>query len=206
VQVTAPVTRRARTRIQLLAIGASTGGPNALSTVLEALPGDFPVPIVIVQHMPENFTAYLAKRLDEQCKITVGEPTDGQKLAAGSAWIAPGNLHMEVRGSPKAAEVKIRNGPLVNSCRPSVDVLFNSVVRSYAGATLAVVLTGMGQDGLRGCEALKEVGGQVIVQDQDTSVVWGMPGYVAGAGLADAVLPIDKVAGEVLRRVGRSPR
>jgi len=193
-------------KIQLLAIGASTGGPNALSTVLQSLPRNFPVPILIVQHMPPDFTAYLAKRLNEQCRVTVAEPSGLTRLEPGHAWIAPGNSHIEVRGSAKAAEVRIKDGPLVNSCRPSVDVLFNSVAKTIGGDVLAVILTGMGQDGLRGCEALNEAGAQIIAQDEATSVVWGMPGYVAGAGLADAVLPIEEIGPEILSRVGKSRR
>lgn len=187
--------------IEVVAIGASTGGPNALASMLAPLPARFDVPIVIVQHMPENFTQYLAKRLDTKNAIKVLEAKEGMRLEAGKAYVAPGNQHMEVIREDDDYTVVISQGPLVNSCRPSVDVLFKSVARAYGGAALGVVLTGMGQDGLHGSRQMIAVGGLVIVQDQATSVVWGMPGHVAEANLADAILPIDEVGDEVVQRV-----
>jgi len=191
-------------RVAIVAIGASTGGPNALATLLTALPADCPVPIVIVQHMPAAFTGLLAERLAAQAAIGVGEGRLGETLHPGRAWIAPGDYHMELtRDAQQAVRLRLHQGPPENSCRPSVDVLFRSVAEVYGPGTLAVVLTGMGQDGLRGCERIREVGGQVLVQDEATSVVWGMPGLVARADLADEVLALDRLAPEIVRRVRR---
>jgi two-component system, chemotaxis family, protein-glutamate methylesterase/glutaminase len=194
-------------RVEIVAIGASTGGPNALATLLSVLPADCPVPIVIVQHMPATFTGLLAERLTSRSALAVSEGVLGQALFPSRAWLAPGDFHMEVaRDGQDAVRLRLHQGPPENSCRPSVDVLFRSVAETYGAGTLAVVLTGMGQDGLRGCERIREVGGQVLAQDETSSVVWGMPGFVARAGLADQVLPLDQLAPEVVRRVrkGRS--
>lgn len=188
--------------IGVVTIGASTGGPNALAEVLGSIPGGFLAPVVIVQHMPKNFTAYLAQRLDTRSALTVREAADGSTLKPGEAWIAPGDLHIKVKHHRGTYQIATDSGPLVNSCRPSVDVLFNSVARTFSSSTLAVVLTGMGQDGLDGSRAIVKQGGRVIAQDQSTSVVWGMPGNVATAGLADVVLPCEDIGAEIVRRVG----
>jgi two-component system, chemotaxis family, protein-glutamate methylesterase/glutaminase len=189
--------------IDVVAIGVSTGGPNALATLMPRIPRDFPAPIVIVQHMPPLFTKFLADRLNAHGEVRVDEGRPGALLAPGTAWIAPGDWHMTVERSGGRVVLRTHQGPPENSCRPAVDVLFRSAVAAYGSRVLAVVLTGMGQDGLRGCEHVREAGGQVLVQDQATSVVWGMPGYVAQAGLADRVLPIDELAPEIVRRVVR---
>jgi two-component system chemotaxis response regulator CheB len=189
--------------IQVVAIGASTGGPNALAEVFAALPADFPVPLVLVQHMPPLFTRRLAERLTAQFALKVEEGQSGQVLQPGRAWVAPGDHHMIVVRDGQGVRLLIHQDPPENSCRPAVDPLFRSVAQVYGAGALAVVLTGMGQDGLRGCEAIRAAGGQILVQDQRTSVVWGMPGFVARAGLADQVVPLSQVGGEILRRVGR---
>ena len=202
----APVQRKPAAKIELLAIGASTGGPNALAAVLPELPGDLPVPVVIVQHMPPVFTRSMAERLDAQSAIAVSEAAPGEVIEPGHAYVAPGDFHMSlVRNAPRA-RLRLHQAPPENSCRPAVDVLFRSAADVFGGATLAVVLTGMGKDGLNGCGTIREAGGQVLVQDEATSVVWGMPGFVAKAGLADQVLPLDRIATEIVRRVklGRS--
>jgi two-component system, chemotaxis family, protein-glutamate methylesterase/glutaminase len=209
VRTTSPNATSARPRpgfgpIDVVCIGVSTGGPNALAALLPELPADFPVPILIVQHMPPLFTTFLANRLNARSRIQVSEASAGAKLGPGIAMLAPGDWHMELERSRDAALVRVHQGPQENSCRPAADVLFRSVVSAYGDRVLAVMLTGMGQDGLRGCEMVKDAGGQVIVQDEATSVVWGMPGYVAQAGLADRVLPLDQIAGEILRRAGRA--
>ncbi len=187
--------------VELVAIGASTGGPNALADVFAGLPADFPVPIVIVQHMPAMFTRLLAERLSARFPIPVEEGASGCILKPGRAWIAPGDHHMIVVRDALHLRLLLHQDPPENSCRPAVDVLFRSVAKTVGAGALGVVLTGMGQDGLRGCEALREAGGQVLVQDALTSVVWGMPGYVARAGLADRVLPLSLIADEILHRV-----
>jgi two-component system chemotaxis response regulator CheB len=187
--------------IRLVAMGASTGGPNALAAVFQGLAADFPVPIVIVQHMPRTFTRLLAERLSAQYPIRVHEAVSGDVLQPGQAWVAPGDHHMIVVRDNDRCRLLLHQDPPENSCRPAVDVLLRSVARTHGATSLAVILTGMGQDGLRGCETLREAGGQILVQDEATSVVWGMPGYVARAGLADRVLPLAMIAEEIQRRV-----
>lgn len=188
--------------VDVVAIGVSTGGPNALAVLLPELPADISVPIVIVQHMPPLFTKLLAERLASKCKIPVEEAVSGTVLKPGHVWIAPGDFHTIVQRDGNIVRLVTHQAPPENSCRPSVDVLFCSIAQVYGARAIAIVLTGMGQDGLRGCQWIREAGGQILVQDKDSSVVWGMPGVVANAGLADRVLPIDQMAGEILRRVG----
>ncbi|HWE30567.1 MAG TPA: CheB methylesterase domain-containing protein, partial [Polyangia bacterium] len=178
----------------------STGGPNVLSTLLPRLPADLPVPVVIVQHMPKLFTRLLAERLDALCGLDVAEGTLGLELRAGAAVIAPGDFHMRVLRGQKPRLSLDQTEPR-NSCRPAVDVLFESVADAYGDGVLGVVLTGMGQDGLRGAERIREAGGDVLAQDQATSVVWGMPGFVVRRGLASEVLPPDALADAIIRRV-----
>ena len=191
--------------VRVLAIGASTGGPNALAEIFHQLPADFPVPIVIVQHMPPMFTRLLAERLSAHSAIPVQEATSGTLLEPGMAWIAPGDFHMIVTRDGTQVRLLVHQDPRENSCRPAVDVLLRSLAKTFGRDSLNVILTGMGQDGLRGCEHVHEAGGQILVQDEATSVVWGMPGCVARAGLADRVLPLSLIANEILRRVRQSP-
>lgn len=193
--------RRRANRPEIVAIGTSTGGPNALADVLGAL-GAVDVPVVITQHIPPVFSAMLAQRLDTISPMPVREAADGDVLAPGTVWIAPGDRHLLLRRHAAGVAIELGDGPPENSCRPSVDVMFRSVAEVYGGAVLAVVLTGMGSDGLRGAEQLRALGATVIVQDQASSVVWGMPGAVASAGLADAVVPLTDVAAEIRRRLG----
>jgi len=192
-------------RVEVVVLGASTGGPLVLAEVLSALPGDFPVPVVVVQHMLPLFTARLCERLAARCALSVREAVNGERLVAGGARLAPGDYHVafeRMKAEKRQGETTLRvhQGLPVNFCRPSVDVLFESAAERFAGGTLAVVLTGMGQDGKRGCEAVRAAGGQVLVQDAETSTVWGMPGAVARAGLADATLPRGEIAREIVRR------
>jgi two-component system chemotaxis response regulator CheB len=187
--------------IDVVAIGASTGGPNALAEIFAALPAEFPVPIVIVQHMPPMFTRLLAERLTAKSRLHVEEATAGIPLRPGHAWIAPGDYHMLVTRAGTEVRLKLNQEPPENSCRPAADVLLSSVAKSFGPNCLAAILTGMGQDGLRGCQAVHEAGGQIIAQDEASSVVWGMPGYVARAGLADRVLPLNAIAAEIVQRV-----
>ncbi len=195
-------------RIDIVAIGVSTGGPIALAVVFKALPATLRVPIVIVQHMPALMTKFLAERLSAESPIKVAEGVTGGELKPGHAWLAPGDYHMIVCQNGIAKEIRLHQQAPVNSCRPAVDVLFESVAETYGPHALAVVLTGMGQDGLRGCQRIREAGGTVFAQDEATSVVWGMPGFVAKAGLAHKVLPVDQIAREIadavlLRRQGQ---
>jgi len=191
----------AATAPQVLAIGTSTGGPNALAAVLQRLPVDFPLPIVIVQHMPPMFTRMLAERLSADVPIRFEEGSVGRLLEPGWGWIAPGDHHMIVVRGGQQVRISLNQDPPENSCRPAVDVLFRSVAKAYGAGVLAVILTGMGQDGLRGCEAIREAGGHILAQDEESSVVWGMPGHVARAGLADKVLPLSMIGDEIVRRV-----
>lgn len=196
-----PAQPRARSPVDVVAIGVSTGGPNALATLLPLLPADLPVPVLIVQHMPPVFTRLLAERLATRAPFPVAEGRQGAVLQPGTAWIAPGDHHMEVRREGTAVVLTLHQGAPENSCRPAVDPLFRSVARVYGATVLAAVLTGMGHDGLRGAQAIREAGGRVLAQDEASSVVWGMPGAVTNAGLADRVLPLEQIASEIAWRV-----
>ena len=187
--------------IRILAIGTSTGGPNALTQLLGMLPKPFPIPIVVVQHMPPIFTNILAERLTANTGHRVYECASGTVIEPGVVWVAPGDFHMVVTKAPSGSRLQTHQGEPENSCRPAVDPLFRSVADVYGPNVLAVILTGMGGDGLKGCHKIREAGGQILVQDEASSVVWGMPGYVANAGLADKVLPIDAMAEEIKLRV-----
>lgn len=190
-------------RIDLIVIGASTGGPNALAELLAAFPADWTVPILIVQHMPREFTTRLAERLTDKSKLTVREVSAGAMLSAAQAWVAPGDHHLLVHRTARGPQLALSTDAPENSCRPAVDPLFRSAAASSGPSVLAVVLTGMGQDGLRGCESIKAAGGQVLAQDEATSVVWSMPGAVAKAGLADEILPLSQLGPEIIKRVRR---
>ena len=174
--------------------------PEALEIVLTALPANFPVPIAIVQHMPPFFTKQLSRRLGEKCAIRVREAQSGETLEPGTALIAPGDFHLQVRRRDTRCYAITSAGPPENSCRPAADVLFRSAAEEFGNQALAVVMTGMGQDGLKGCEALHKAGGRVVIQDEATSIIWGMAGSVSRAGFASKELPIDKIAADLLRR------
>ncbi len=178
-------------------IGVSTGGPVALSRIVPMFPHDFPAPILIVQHMPPMFTRMLAERLQTQTKLRVTEAVEGDVVTPGRILIAPGDYHMKLRRLGTDIRVQLDQGPQENSCRPAVDVLFRSAAEIWGPAAVGAVLTGMGQDGLRGVETLKAQGAYIIAQDEVTSVVWGMPGAVANAGLADTVTGLDSVVGVI---------
>jgi two-component system chemotaxis response regulator CheB len=180
-------------------LGSSTGGPEALSTVIAGLTRLLPVPMLVVQHMPPLFTRQLAARLDRLGPNHVVEAEHATDLLPGTVYVAPGDFHLEVRTTARGARTHLQQEAPVNFCRPAVDVMFGSAVEAFGGDLLAVVLTGMGSDGRVGCEAVTRAGGTVVVQDEPTSVVWGMPGAVATAGLAHAVLPIAEIASAVLR-------
>ncbi|MHA7631915.1 chemotaxis-specific protein-glutamate methyltransferase CheB [Corallococcus sp. M7] len=202
-----PVTReppsRPRTpaRVEAIVVGASTGGPGALVRLVSALPADLPVPVFIVQHMPPLFTRLLAERLQGVTPLTVREAVTGAAVQAGEVWVAPGDFHLAVCRDATGVRLLTHQGPAENACRPAVDLLFRSAAEVYGAGVLAAVLTGMGQDGLRGCRRVIEAGGQVVVQDQASCVVGSMPGAVEQAGLADAVVPLDALALELARRV-----
>jgi two-component system chemotaxis response regulator CheB len=183
---------------KVVLFGVSTGGPAALGEILPRLPGDFPLPVLVVQHMPPLFTRFLAERLNANCPLTVVEAAHGDSLTAGKILIAPGDFHMKVAGRVGAPTVVLDQSPPENSCRPAVDALFASAGEVFGGSVLAAVLTGMGQDGLRGAQILKARGAGILAQDEASSVVWGMPGAIVNAGLADRILPLDQVVPEIL--------
>ena len=188
---------------RLLVIGSSTGGPEALSTLFSSLP-PLPVPVAVVQHMPPVFTRQFAARLDRRLDSDVVEAEHGQVLRPGAVYIAPGDFHLEVAADSRGLVANLTQAPPENYCRPAVDVLFRSAVEAAGASVLGVVLTGMGSDGARGARTIVEAGGSVIAQDQPTSVVWGMPGAVANAGLAERILPLAEIGPELVRRMARA--
>ena len=190
---------------EAVCIGVSTGGPEALMQVFGAFNAPLSVPIFIVQHMPADFTALLAARLSATGVMTVKEAHEGEIAEPGIAYIAPGGFHMTVSRPGTKTIIHLNTEPPENSCRPAVDVLFRTAAEVYGNHLLAVMLTGMGYDGLKGSQVIKEKGGQVIAQDEATSVIWGMPGAVVQAGLADGVLPIDKITDEIIFRTRKVP-
>jgi len=193
-----------RIRPKVLLLGVSTGGPTALSCILPQLPADFPLPVLVVQHMPPLFTRLLAERLNSSCPLSVEEASQGCRVEAGKVLIAPGDFHMMVAPNAGSVQVCLDQSPRQNFCRPAVDALFVSAAQVYGGAVLAGVLTGMGQDGLRGAGVLKARGATILAQDEASSVVWGMPGAVVKAGLSDCVLPLNRVGSEIVRISGRA--
>jgi two-component system chemotaxis response regulator CheB len=183
---------------KIVAVGASTGGTEALSTFLQMLPADTPG-IVIVQHMPENFTAAFAKRLNSICRVTVKEAENNDSVVRGHVLIAPGNKHTLLKRSGARYYVEVKDGPLVSRHRPSVDVLFRSAAR-YAGKNaVGIILTGMGDDGAHGMKEMHDAGSRTIAQDEATCVVFGMPNEAIKLGGVDKVMPLDKIAAEMMR-------
>jgi two-component system, chemotaxis family, protein-glutamate methylesterase/glutaminase len=192
-----------RGKSEIVTIGISTGGPNALTRMLPQLPGDLGVPVVIVQHMPPIFTKSLAQSLDKKCALTVKEAEDGEPLKNNVVYIAPGGKQMRLIASNdgKNRLIKITNDPPENSCKPSADYLFRSVGDYYVGRTTAVIMTGMGSDGTKGLEILRNKGSYIIAQSEETCVVYGMPKAPIEAGLVDVVAPLNKIADEIVKSV-----
>lgn len=188
-------------RVEIITIGTSTGGPNALTKVFSSITSPLPVPIVIVQHMPPIFTKSLATRLDSPSATRFYEAEDNQEIRPGCAYIAPGGKHMELFREGGRTFARLHEGPRENSCRPAVDVLFRSVAQHFGPKALAYVLTGMGKDGYLGSQTILEAGGRVIAQDKASSVVWGMPSYPAENGIAEEVLPLDEIANSMRKRL-----
>ncbi len=185
-------------KIDAIGIGVSTGGPNSLNEVIPRFPANFKLPIFLVQHMPPLFTSQLAQRLDQRSKLRVVEAKDNMPVQGGTVYIAPGDYHMVVKRRNKSCIVSLNQGPPENSCRPAVDVLFRSLAEVYGPRVLATVMTGMGQDGLEGAKVLKAKGAVILAQDKETSVVWGMPKFVAESGLADKVVPLGQIASTIM--------
>lgn len=204
-QRAAPVAafKRSGKSYQLVAIGTSTGGPVALQNVLTKLPGDFPHPILLIQHMPATFTAAFAARLNGLCQIGVKEAEDGDVLKPGHAYLAPGGKQMLLEGRGAGARIRIVDGNDKVNYKPCVDITFASAAKTYADKVLAIVLTGMGADGRDGARLLKEQGSTIWAQDEASCVVYGMPQAVAKAGIATESLPLDRVAQRILVELGR---
>lgn len=194
-----PPKREMTRKPELLVIAASTGGPNALQEVIPALPASFPLPVLIVQHMPPGFTTSFASRLNERSKIRVTEACDGLPIRRGQAAVAPGGYHLIVERKPTGLICKLTESPPVRSVRPAADVLFTSVAEVVGGSVITVILTGMGKDGLDGTRLLRFKGAYVIAESKETCVIYGMPGAVADAGLADEVLPLYSIAPTIER-------
>ncbi len=182
-------------------IGSSTGGPAALETVFSSIRSPLNVPMFIVQHIPAEFSAMLAKRLDSASAMTVVEASSGQVPEPGTVYLAPGGRHMVLTKNKRRVMIELTDTPPVNSCRPAVDVLFESSADVYGPNQLAVILTGMGHDGLDGCKKLFPLGVPILAQDEETCVVWGMPRFVTEQGLTDEVLPLGEIAGRIVARV-----
>lgn len=198
-----PNPRSAKTRPLVVALGVSTGGPQALMRVLPKLPGDLPVPVLVVQHMPPVFTRTLADNLTRESSLPVYEAADGQTVESGCILIAPGGLQMKVERENRAVVVRITDDPPERSCKPSVDYLFRSVAEVFGGNAVGVLMTGMGADGLNGCHLLKQRGATIVAQDEASCVVYGMPREVVEQGLADIVAPLDEIASEIIRLTRR---
>ncbi len=198
-----PTALSAKVPPRIVVIGVSTGGPTALAAILPQLPAEFVLPVLVVQHMPALFTRLLAERLHASCPLPVEEASHGARVDAGKILIAPGDYHLKVDLSGAAVHTRLDQSPPQNFCRPAVDALFSSIAEVYGGAAIAVILTGMGHDGLRGAEILRARGASILAQDEASSVVWGMPGAVVSAGLADRVLPLDQIVPEILLRMKR---
>jgi two-component system chemotaxis response regulator CheB len=196
------VKRMLRTTDRVIAIGASTGGTEAIRAVLTAMPADSPA-IVIAQHIPAAFSGPFAKRMDGLCALRVSEPVDGQYIMAGHVYIAPGGRHLLVERDGARYRCRLNDGPPVNRHCPSVDVLFRSVASQVGPNAVGVILTGMGDDGARGLKEMHDMGAPTLAQDETTSVVWGMPGAAVKLGAVDDVLPLNRVAAEIMRLAGQ---
>ena len=183
----------------LLVIGASTGGPNALSRVLCDLGPEFDIPTLVVQHMPPMFTAIMANHLQNDTGRTVKEAQHGERLQPGVTYVAPGDFHLEIKALLQDRILELHQGPVEHYCRPSVNPLFRSAARVAGSRLLAVMLTGMGSDGLEGTQEIVQAGGYVLAQDEASSVVWGMPGAIVNGGLANEVLPLQEIGSRILR-------
>jgi two-component system chemotaxis response regulator CheB len=193
---------RRSTRFRAVVIGASTGGPQALARLLPVLTPVCPVPMFLVQHLPPDFMSYFAASLSRRCGVRIVEARDGASVEPGVLYLAPGDRHLVINKRDGKIVTGLSDSPPENGCRPAVDVLFRSASAAYGGQVLAVVLSGMGCDGAKGSSVLKRAGAHVIVQDEPSSVVWGMPSSVVAAGAADEIQPIDEIASTLLSHLG----
>jgi len=197
------IINNSKSKPEIVVLGISTGGPQALGRMLPDLPADLAAPVLIVQHMPPMFTKSLADDLDKKCPLKVCEAQQAQVVLPGNIYIAPGGKQMKIRTDMNKVLIQITDDPPENSCRPSVDYLFRSAAQIFAGKTLAVIMTGMGNDGALGCRLLKRQGASIMVQNEESCVVYGMPKLPTEEGLADMVAPLDQIAQEITHLVGR---
>ena len=189
-------------RLQIVAIGISTGGPKALAQLIPCLPEDLRIPVVIVQHMPSKYTAALAESLDQKSALKVIEAENGMELKRGIIFIAPGGKQMKVVGVSGKSMLEVNDDPPENHCQPSVDYLFRSISKVYGKHALGIIMTGMGSDGVLGLRLMKRLGAQVIAQDKQSCVIFGMPGEAINAGIVDYVAPLNHIATQIVQRVG----
>ena len=203
--VAATLRPASRLPIKLLAIGSSTGGPQALFTLIRALGRNIRIPLVLTQHMPATFTPLLAQHIDKLGTLSCAEAKDGEMLRPGHIHLAPGEKHLLVRATPGGLAAKLTMDPPENFCRPAVDPMLRSAAAACDGRVLIVMLTGMGHDGLAGTKAVIQAGGTALAQDEESSVVWGMPGAIAQAGLCHAILPLPALAPKILTLLGGAP-
>lgn len=204
-----PVILRKATNVlppKILAIGSSTGGPQALLALFAKLKPILGIPVVITQHMPPTFTRILAEHITKASEWTCTEAQEGDVLEPNHAYMAPGDFHMEIQGTPQEAKIHVHQDPPENFCRPAVDPMFRSVTKVYGGNVLGIILTGMGQDGLKGAKVVTDAGGTLFAQDEKTSVIWGMPGAVATAGLCSAVSPLEQLGPRIMDFMGKAGR
>ena len=200
-----PLVKKSK-KISVIVIAVSTGGPNALAEILPHVAVAHAPPIVIVQHMPKEFTGHLANRLSKTCNQRVREATDGEALLPEHIYLAPGGIHLELQKHGQDICLALHDGPPENSCRPSADVLFRSAAKLFTTDVVAIVLTGMGSDGLQGSKVIADAGGTIIAQDESSSVVWGMPGQIVRAGLADAIIPLNAIGPDLAMRILRQQK
>jgi two-component system chemotaxis response regulator CheB len=200
-QIITPVVNKVKVKKDVIAIGVSTGGPNALAEIIPRFPERIGIPIVIVQHMPPIFTKQLADRLDTKSRLTVVEGKDNEVIKPDHIYIAPGGYHMEVRDKGVDRVISLNQKPPENSCRPAVDVLFRSVAAVYNKKAVGVILTGMGKDGFLGSQLMKQNGAYIIAQDQESCVVWGMPRFIVEGNLADEIASLDDMTDVILSNI-----
>jgi len=198
-KVETPVPANNPAKVSIVVIGISTGGPNALLKVIPKLPKNFSLPIVVIQHMPKNFTASLAESLNKKSAVNVLEAENGQQLESGNVYVAPGGKQMKVSLSGSRGFLTVTDDPPENNCKPSVDYFFRSVAKEYRNKALGIIMTGMGSDGVLGLRLMKRRGVRVIAQSEETCVVFGMPGEAFKAGVVDSLVPLDRIANEIIR-------
>ena len=200
-QAMAPPEVMCSTTVSALVVASSTGGPNALQHFFEPFPGSLKQPIFVVQHMPPLFTQMLAERLSAKTHLKVAEAREGEPVLPGRVYLAPGDYHMEIQGNPKNAKIHLHQGPRENSCRPAADVMFRSAARVYGAGCLGVVMTGMGSDGCLGAQQIHQSGGEIVIQDEASCAVYGMPRAVVEAHIPHEVYPLNELGKQIVGKL-----